>query len=236
MQKNDAPLVSSSAHLPEDMDDGTDDAGAGRSGLWSKTIDRGGAGGTVGGAGGRKDKAGGGSNSAGGGSNSAEDGRSSAGGGSNSAGGGSSSAGSGRSSAGGGRSKAGGSVVWVEAGKSALLTCHVSGWPRPVVQWSREDGAPLHRTGVEQWGSGARGGEGQSKIVFRSVEESNFGRYRCTAGNSLGEAYVVITLAGESRHVYVVITLAGESRHVYVVTLAGESRHVYVVVTLAVEG
>lgn len=51
---------------------------------------------------------------------------------------------------------------------------------------------------VEQWGTGVAGGEGAARLVFRQIDQNDFGRYLCTVSNSLGEASKTFTLTGEA--------------------------------------
>ncbi|KAL4641631.1 leucine-rich repeat, immunoglobulin-like domain and transmembrane domain-containing protein 3 [Arapaima gigas] len=81
-------------------------------------------------------------------------------------------------------------------GSNVLLRCDATGFPTPVLLWTRADGSPVNHTVVQE-----SPGEGikWSIISLHSILYKDAGEYRCKAKNVAGTAVATITLsvAGE---------------------------------------
>ena len=68
------------------------------------------------------------------------------------------------------------SVVTVQQGQNIKLQCLATGYPSPIITWSRIDGA-LESGKVNANGS----------LVLENVKKGDSGQYMCTAKNALGK-------------------------------------------------
>lgn len=67
----------------------------------------------------------------------------------------------------------------VVEGETASMECDTSGYPAPVVEWSRTDGRVMFNSQTKATGA---------NLVMRSVHRSDGGDYQCVARNSVGPA------------------------------------------------
>lgn len=72
----------------------------------------------------------------------------------------------------------------VVEGQSASMECDTSGYPAPVVEWSRTDGRVMFNRQTTATGA---------NLVLSSVHRSDEGEYRCVASNSVGPAQNITT-------------------------------------------
>ncbi|KAK1175754.1 leucine-rich repeat, immunoglobulin-like domain and transmembrane domain-containing protein 3 [Acipenser oxyrinchus oxyrinchus] len=80
-------------------------------------------------------------------------------------------------------------------GSNVLLRCDATGYPTPILIWTKSDGSPVNNTVVQESpGEGIR----WSIISLNGILYQDAGEYRCTAKNLAGmsEASITLTVVG----------------------------------------
>ena len=87
----------------------------------------------------------------------------------------------------------GNTTVYTGLGHQFILSCSVSGWPRPELTWSRH-----HRT-IRNTARLTTRTRGDTHYLFvHNVTDTDFGEYVCSATNRLGTERQNIVVVGES--------------------------------------
>lgn len=88
-------------------------------------------------------------------------------------------------------------LVGAPLGKDVTLDCHTEAYPMSINYWAKEGGEMIINDAKYDTSTKEKNYKVHMKLAIKTLEEQDFGTYKCFAENSLGSTEGSIKLYGE---------------------------------------